>query len=196
MIEIIANIGNKGFALPMVQAYPIDVNLQQMLAWNPAQQALDYVPYIGNAFGDITVVRDLIVGRNATIAGNTALGDAGTDTVTVAGVLTTPAGFPAVIPAIVGNLTLSGTGILTTAGAVNATGTVGSVSGGGASALAGTSLSFSATKVVGVRATGWTAMTGTPLKTTFATSTVTLPQLAGLFMALQADLIAHGLIGT
>ena len=52
------------------------------------------------------------------------------------------------------------------------------------------------TQVVGARITGYTAMTGTPDKATaYATSTVTLPQLAGRMMQLQADLTTHGLIG-
>lgn len=50
-------------------------------------------------------------------------------------------------------------------------------------------------QVVGARNTGWTAMTGTPLKTTFDTATVTLAQLAGVVMALQAAALAHGSIG-
>lgn len=52
------------------------------------------------------------------------------------------------------------------------------------------------TKVVGARRTGWTPGTGTEVRSTFDTATVTLPQLAQQFLALQADLIAHGLIGT
>lgn len=52
------------------------------------------------------------------------------------------------------------------------------------------------TKVVGARDTGWTAMTGTADEATaYATGTVTLPQLAGRVMALQAALTTHGLIG-
>ena len=51
-------------------------------------------------------------------------------------------------------------------------------------------------KVVGARDTGWTAMTGTPDESTaYATGSVTLPQLAGRVMALQAALTTHGLIG-
>lgn len=50
-------------------------------------------------------------------------------------------------------------------------------------------------KVVDARRTGWTAATGTATRTTFATSTVTLPQLAEHVKALLDDLIAHGLIG-
>ena len=49
--------------------------------------------------------------------------------------------------------------------------------------------------VVGTRKTGWTAATGTATRTAFATSTVTLPQLAERFKALLDDLISHGLIG-
>lgn len=51
-------------------------------------------------------------------------------------------------------------------------------------------------QVVGARDTGWTAMTGTTNKATaYDTSTVTLAQLAGRVMALQAALTTHGLIG-
>jgi hypothetical protein len=53
------------------------------------------------------------------------------------------------------------------------------------------------TQVVGARDTGWTAMTGTPDKSTsYATGSVTLAQLAGRVMALQTALTTHGLIGT
>lgn len=52
------------------------------------------------------------------------------------------------------------------------------------------------TQVVGPRITGYTAMTGTANKATaYDTSTVTLAQLAGRMMQLQADLTTHGLIG-
>jgi len=52
-------------------------------------------------------------------------------------------------------------------------------------------------QVVGARDTGWTAMTGTPDESTaYATSSVTLAQLAGRVMALQTALTTHGLIGT
>jgi hypothetical protein len=56
-------------------------------------------------------------------------------------------------------------------------------------------LSLNATQVVSTRRTGWTAPTGTPTRTTFTTSTVTLPELAERVKALIDDLIAHGLIG-
>lgn len=51
-------------------------------------------------------------------------------------------------------------------------------------------------KVVGERATGWSASTGTATRTAFATSTVTTEQLAQRVKALIDDLIAHGLIGS
>jgi len=51
-------------------------------------------------------------------------------------------------------------------------------------------------KVVGARQTGWTAPTGTSDRTTFATSTVTLPELAERVKALIDDTTTHGLIGT
>ena len=53
--------------------------------------------------------------------------------------------------------------------------------------------------VVGARKTGWALATGTPTRTTFVTSSVTLPQLAERVKALIDDLHAtagHGLIGT
>jgi hypothetical protein len=53
------------------------------------------------------------------------------------------------------------------------------------------------TKVLGARDTGYVAMTGTSNKNTvYDTSTVTLAQLAGRVMALQASLTTHGAIGT
>lgn len=67
----------------------------------------------------------------------------------------------------------------------------------GSGIVTGASYKVSTNQVVGARATGYTAMTGTPNSSTaYATSTVTLPQLAGRIMQLQADLTAHGLIGT
>lgn len=176
MITIVGNVGNAGFALPMTQAYPLDPNLQWMLAWNPTQQALDYVPYSGNVLGDFGVVRDLSVGRDVAIARDLAVArnTVLTGTLAVSGVAT--------IPQLTGNMS-------------NAAGNLTLVNGNFVLANAGSQLTVGANKVVGARATGWAAMTGTPLKTTFATGTVTLPQLAGIVMALQADLIAHGLIG-
>jgi hypothetical protein len=58
------------------------------------------------------------------------------------------------------------------------------------------SLKVGANQVVGARNTGWTAMTGSPDKATaYATSTVTLAQLAGRVAQLQASLTTHGVIG-
>jgi len=61
------------------------------------------------------------------------------------------------------------------------------------------SVYIAGTKVIGARQTGWAAATGTATRTTFATSTVTLPQLAERVKALIDDLLpstGHGLIGT
>jgi hypothetical protein len=58
-------------------------------------------------------------------------------------------------------------------------------------------MNFNGTQVVGVRQTGWTAMTGTADKaSTFDTSTVTLQQLAQRVKAIEDALITHGLIGS
>jgi hypothetical protein len=54
-------------------------------------------------------------------------------------------------------------------------------------------------KVVGGRKSGWTPASGTATRSTFATSSVTLPQLAERVKALIDDLHAtagHGLIGS
>lgn len=50
-------------------------------------------------------------------------------------------------------------------------------------------------QVVGARATGWAAATGTSTRSAFDTSTVTTTQLAERVKALLDDLTAHGLIG-
>ena len=56
-------------------------------------------------------------------------------------------------------------------------------------------LSLNATQVISTRRTGWVAPTGTATRTTFATSTVTLSELAERVKALIDDLTTHGLIG-
>ena len=58
-----------------------------------------------------------------------------------------------------------------------------------------TSFVVGTNQVVSSRKSGWVAPTGTPTRTTFATSTVTLPQLAERVKALIDDLTTHGLIG-
>lgn len=60
---------------------------------------------------------------------------------------------------------------------------------------AGKNVRVNGLPVVGARNTGWAADTGTALKTSFNTSTVTLEQLAGQVMALKQALVAHGLTG-
>lgn len=64
------------------------------------------------------------------------------------------------------------------------------------SATATAGLRVNAVPVVGSRKTGWSAATGTATRTTFATSSVTLSQLAERVKALIDDLISHGLIGS
>lgn len=53
----------------------------------------------------------------------------------------------------------------------------------------------SGVQVLGARKTGWAAATGTATRTTFATGSVTLPQLAERVKALIDDLLSHGAIG-
>jgi hypothetical protein len=52
-----------------------------------------------------------------------------------------------------------------------------------------------ANQVVGARRLGWATPTGTNKRTTYATTTVTLEELAQVVKALIIDLEAHGLIG-
>ncbi len=59
----------------------------------------------------------------------------------------------------------------------------------------GTSLFVGANQVLSARATGWAAATGVATRTTFATGSVTLAQLAEHVKALLDDLTTHGLIG-
>ena len=59
-----------------------------------------------------------------------------------------------------------------------------------------TSFFVGTNQVVSSRKTGWSAPTGTATRTTFATSTVTLSQLAETVKALIDDLTTHGLIGS
>lgn len=67
----------------------------------------------------------------------------------------------------------------------------------GINLLSGKNLRVNGTQVVQGRATGWVAMTGTAnTGTVYDTATVTLAQLAGRVMAIQAALTTHGLIGT
>ena len=76
---------------------------------------------------------------------------------------------------------------------VNITGPTGSL---GTHDFTGGSYKMSSLQVLGVRSTGWTAMTGAADKaTTYAVGSVTLPQLAGRVKALQDALTTHGLIG-
>lgn len=57
-------------------------------------------------------------------------------------------------------------------------------------------LKMATVQVVSSRKTGWTAWTGTATRTTQATSSATLLNVAEAVKALTDDLIAHGLIGT
>lgn len=58
-----------------------------------------------------------------------------------------------------------------------------------------TSVTVAGLQVLNARKTGWGAPTGTATRTTFATGTVTLAQLAERVKALIDDLTLHGMIG-
>ncbi|MFM6399189.1 hypothetical protein, partial [Planktothrix sp.] len=61
--------------------------------------------------------------------------------------------------------------------------------------VAASSFSVGSNQVVSARKIGWTTPTGIATRATFATSTVTLSQLAERVKALIDDLMSHGLIG-
>ncbi len=74
---------------------------------------------------------------------------------------------------------------------------LGNLNVSGGSVATDTSLIVGVDQVVGARDTGWSAMTGTSDKVSvFDTSSVTLAQIAGRVMAIQAALATHGLIGS
>jgi len=186
MIQIIGNVGNQGYALPMVSAYPLNLNLQQLLAWNPVEQALDYVPYFGNAEGDFTVTRDLTVGRNLVVTGTTSLPSTVITSIVSSGSIS--AGINLIATAVVQGATGSFSGDVA---ALSHT----AVLGANNAQLTSAGLAVQALPVIGTRRTGWAAATGTATRTTFATGAVTLPQLAERVKALIDDLTAHGMIG-
>jgi hypothetical protein len=94
------------------------------------------------------------------------------------------------------NLLLPDNGVAVFRNGVSAGGIITSTSGGFDATTSGPIYKVSGTQVVSARVTGYAAMAGTPDKaSTFATSTVTLAQLAGRVMQLQADFTSHGLIG-
>lgn len=163
-VAIIGNVGNVGYALPMVSVNPTDISKQYVLAWDPVNLALNYVPFAVDAIGNLTVAGS--IAATGTITG--AAGLAITGSGTFSGAVTAQSGLNAGPAGVTqASLTPGGT----------------------------PQLSLATLKVVGPRQTGWTVGTGTPQKTTFATSTVTLAQLAGVVLSLQTDLITHGLIG-
>lgn len=66
---------------------------------------------------------------------------------------------------------------------------------GNGSITSSSHFSVGSNQVVSSRKTGWIAPTGTASRATFATSTITLSQLAERVKALIDDLMSHGLIG-
>jgi hypothetical protein len=86
------------------------------------------------------------------------------------------------------------------ASAITPGGTGGTVDLGSSSnyfnVMYGTTLRLGGTQVLGSRKTGWSAWTGTATRSSRATASVTLVQLAEAFKALTDDLIAHGTIGS
>ena len=70
------------------------------------------------------------------------------------------------------------------------------VSAGSFTLTAGTAIQIGSSQVVGARRSGWGTPSGTAARGSFATSNVTVEQLAQRVKALIDDLSAHGLIGS
>lgn len=185
-IQIIGNVGNQAYALPMVSAFPLNLDNQYMLAWNPVEQALDYVAYTGNVLGDFGVTRDLTVGRNLVVTGTSTFTGSVLGSMVVLG--SVAAGINLIATALVQGATGSFSGDVN---ALTHTATLGINN----SQLTSSGLAVQTLPVIGTRRTGWAAATGTATRTTFATGAVTLPQLAERVKALIDDLTAHGMIG-
>ena len=88
-----------------------------------------------------------------------------------------------------------GSGTTSSANFLRGDGTWTNTLGGNFGLSASFSIFIGGTKIVSARQTGWSAATGTATRSSFATSSVTLPVLAEHVKALIDDLIAHGLIG-
>lgn len=190
MISILANVGNAGFALPMVSAYPTDVNQQQVLAWDPVAQALDYVDIAIDALGNWVIPGTLEVQGAGGIT--TSLVTNGVGTLSLAG----------------GTLALNASTSISAAvgigisNAVAANAFLSVTAGGTQTKLNPTNLQLGPVgtplQVVAARRIGWATATGAATRTTYDTATVTLPQLAERVKALIDDLhstAGHGLIG-
>lgn len=57
--------GNGAYALPMVKLQPFDVTTKQLLGWNPAEGALDYLPFeVDPTTGAVTATGNITVPAN------------------------------------------------------------------------------------------------------------------------------------
>jgi fibronectin-binding autotransporter adhesin len=160
---------------------------------------------IGNASSTTTITGALAASNALTVTGQTTCngGIAFSGGALTAGSIYTDTNFGCLIKTHGGTVadfcveTSGGTNALeiSTAGVVSVL--AGLVVTGGISMAAGSNLKNNGLAVVGARQTGWVAMTGTTdIATSFATSTVTLIQLAERVAAIQAAITTHGLIGT
>lgn len=153
--------------------------------------------------GTVTINPAAAGAMNNVNVGATTAGTGRFTTLTATGAVTlSPANANvAISPTGTGSVTISPAGALTinptAASAINNC----SIGATTASTVRGTTINATTafqqngTQVVAARRTGWAAATGTATRATFATGSVTLPQLAERLKALIDDLIAHGLIG-
>lgn len=154
---------------------------------------------LANAVADIAALGTALAGK-AALAGATFTGALSAPSLTLGTALALAQGGTGATSAA-GARTSLGLGTIATQAANGVAITGGTVSGLSSFAVSGdASVSgvyrVGSTKVVGNRATGWSAPTGTAQRSAFDTSTVTTSQLAQRLKALIDDLTSHGLIGS
>lgn len=115
-IQIIGNVGNVGYAIPMVSAAPIDVNSQHVLVWSPAAQALDYIKLTVDFAGNMAVLGNLTVAGTLGVAGLAAFSQGvqviGSTTSTAAVTAGAGAEAAALVPGVTPNVQLAGTQVV------------------------------------------------------------------------------------
>lgn len=77
-VNIWGNVGNQGYALPMVKLTPFDTTTKQVLGWNPTEQALDYLPLeVDSTTGNVTASGNMTIpaGHHYRVDGNQVVGN-------------------------------------------------------------------------------------------------------------------------
>lgn len=152
----------------------------------------------GEATGPTSVFGSMTGGNLSVIFDNGIATNTMTFRSTVAGATQTDATF---LTTRNSGIVIRGFGSAGAQGTVNlasGTTTIATVNSTGLNLASGNTYKINAVQVVGARKSGWAVATGTATRTAFATSTVTLSELAERVKALIDDLhgtAGHGLIG-